>query len=280
MNEAGRSSADVRLEPDLDAYRIVEQAGVLTRALRQLEDPAKAWAIAARALHDGLLANGTWTLVISPDGRRFRVTACLPGPMPPVEELTLRDAPAVEALRAGHSLWARPAAEMAPWYGPHLGPCALQAERLAAFPVIMRGRLKAVLHTALSRKCGCSSRVGERYGTMVADLLSLVLAGQPDEGAPASAVPLERGTAAGNLGAVVHELNQPLTSILGYTELLSRKIDINATGGRYVEQLTCEVDRLVAHVERLTHLAQYRVMPYPGPAEILDIEASPPPSDD
>lgn len=260
-----------------DAGRSVENLSVLSRALGRAQGPREATESAVRALHDGLRARETWAVVLRPDGQRYRVDASCPDPGATGGEVELTGAPALHALRAGHALWDRLPEEMAPVYGPYLRSTTSAATRVSAFPVLCDGHLKALLLSTFPDRLVRASVMGERYGTIVADLLSLVFVrlGEPVSGGPAEV--LEHATAVETLGAVAHELNQPLTSILGYLELLERRVDRDAPGGSYVEPLTREVERLASLVERLTRVVRYRTKPYLGQTEILDLDASTPP---
>jgi PAS domain S-box-containing protein len=77
-------------------------------------------------------------------------------------------------------------------------------------------------------------------------------------------------------GAAAHELNQPLTSVLGYSELLLRR---GATDGR--AELTAilhEAERMAGIVRKIGKIARYETTEYVGRTRIVDLDrASDPP---
>ncbi len=75
-------------------------------------------------------------------------------------------------------------------------------------------------------------------------------------------------------GAVAHELNQPLTSIMGYAELLQRKMSEEDPGRRYLDLVVEQAERLATIVSKLSSITRYRTKPYVGETEILDLDAA------
>lgn len=74
-------------------------------------------------------------------------------------------------------------------------------------------------------------------------------------------------------GAAAHELNQPLTSLLGYAELLGRRID-DDDNRRAVETMQNEAKRIADVVKKIGRLTDYRTKEYVGGARIVDLESA------
>jgi PAS domain S-box-containing protein len=82
-------------------------------------------------------------------------------------------------------------------------------------------------------------------------------------------------------GAAAHELNQPLTSILGFSELLFRRSENDGKGREELEQILHEAERMALIVRRIGKIARYETKDYVGNRRIVDLERSsepPPPS--
>ena len=80
-------------------------------------------------------------------------------------------------------------------------------------------------------------------------------------------------------GATAHELNQPLTVVLGHLELMRRR----ATDDRArasLEAIGVEADRMAAIVKKIAKLTRVETVAYPGERVIADINRSsePPPT--
>ena len=73
-------------------------------------------------------------------------------------------------------------------------------------------------------------------------------------------------------GAAAHELNQPLTSVLGYAELLQRKIDPEAAGSRFVGIIVREAERMAEVVRKIGSITRHETKEYVGSARIVDLE--------
>jgi PAS domain S-box-containing protein len=83
-------------------------------------------------------------------------------------------------------------------------------------------------------------------------------------------------------GAAAHELNQPLTSILGFSELLFRRSKGEGPGREELEQILHEAERMALIVRKIGKIARYETMEYVGNRRIVDLERSsepPPPPD-
>jgi PAS domain S-box-containing protein len=75
-------------------------------------------------------------------------------------------------------------------------------------------------------------------------------------------------------GAAAHELNQPLTSVMGYAQMLLRKLGANDALVPLVRTILDESDRMASIVRKLGSLTRYETKSYVGGAQILDIDRS------
>jgi len=75
-------------------------------------------------------------------------------------------------------------------------------------------------------------------------------------------------------GAMAHELNQPLTSILGYAEMAKRKREDVAEIGRIVDIIISEAERMADLVRKIGRITKYETKSYVGEARIVDLEKS------
>src|SRR5207244_3985867 len=73
-------------------------------------------------------------------------------------------------------------------------------------------------------------------------------------------------------GAAAHELNQPLTSVMGYAEMLSKKLGAESPHIRLVDTIQKEAERMAAIVKRIGSLARYETKSYVGGAQIIDLD--------
>ena len=65
-------------------------------------------------------------------------------------------------------------------------------------------------------------------------------------------------------GAAAHELNQPLTSVMGYAQVLLRKLDPADAHLAAVKTILDEADRMAAIVRKLGGLTRYETKSYVG----------------
>lgn len=85
----------------------------------------------------------------------------------------------------------------------------------------------------------------------------------------------QRATAAmETAGAAAHELNQPLTSIIGYMELLMRKVPEGSPARPYLDTIFAESERMAKIVANLAQITQYKTKAYVGEVDILDLDAA------
>ena len=75
-------------------------------------------------------------------------------------------------------------------------------------------------------------------------------------------------------GAAAHELNQPLTSILGYAQLIQRRLEAHDEHGRAVQAIASEAERMAEIVKKIGRITRYQTVDYVGATQILDLDAS------
>jgi len=79
-------------------------------------------------------------------------------------------------------------------------------------------------------------------------------------------------------GAAAHELNQPLTSVLGFTELLFRRTREQEKGRDELGAILREAERMADIVKKIGKITRYETTPYVGKMRIVDLDrASDPP---
>lgn len=73
-------------------------------------------------------------------------------------------------------------------------------------------------------------------------------------------------------GAAAHELNQPLTSVLGYADLLRRKLPAGDASARPIEIIQREAERMAEIVRKIGRITRYETTTYLGKVRIVDID--------
>ena len=73
-------------------------------------------------------------------------------------------------------------------------------------------------------------------------------------------------------GAAAHELNQPLTSIMGYTQLIQRQSPAEAPHLRAVGVILAEAERMAGIVKKIGRITKYETTDYVGSARMLDLD--------
>jgi signal transduction histidine kinase len=74
-------------------------------------------------------------------------------------------------------------------------------------------------------------------------------------------------------GAAAHELNQPLTSIIGYAQLIERQApDKAAAHLRAVGVILSEAERMAGIVKKIGKITKYETTDYVGSAKMLDLD--------
>jgi PAS domain S-box-containing protein len=75
-------------------------------------------------------------------------------------------------------------------------------------------------------------------------------------------------------GTAAHELNQPLTSVMGYAELLKRKLKEEDPSFRAVDIIFREAERMAEIVRKIGRITRYETKHYVGRARIVDLDRS------
>jgi PAS domain S-box-containing protein len=75
-------------------------------------------------------------------------------------------------------------------------------------------------------------------------------------------------------GAAAHELNQPLTSVMGYAQMLIRKLPTEDPHVSLVDTILREAERMAEIVRQLGSLTRYETKSYVGGAQIIDLVRS------
>lgn len=73
-------------------------------------------------------------------------------------------------------------------------------------------------------------------------------------------------------GAAAHELNQPLTSIIGYTQLIERQSPKDAIHLRALRVILSEAERMAGIVKKIGRITRYETTEYVGTAKMLDLD--------
>ncbi|QAT88602.1 sensory box histidine kinase [Corallococcus coralloides] len=73
-------------------------------------------------------------------------------------------------------------------------------------------------------------------------------------------------------GTAAHELNQPLTSVMGYAELLKRKLKEEDFAYRPVDIIYREAERMAEIVRKIGKITRFEVKSYVGAKQILDLD--------
>ncbi len=73
-------------------------------------------------------------------------------------------------------------------------------------------------------------------------------------------------------GTTAHELNQPLTSVTGYAELLKRTLKGDDPANRYVDIIYREAERMAEIVRKIGKITRYETTNYVGNAQIVDLD--------
>ena len=84
----------------------------------------------------------------------------------------------------------------------------------------------------------------------------------------------QRSLLAGLAGAAAHELNQPLTSIIGYAQLIERLGSLPENHLRYTQTIVDEAERMAEIVKKIGRITHYETVEYVGSASIVDLDRS------
>lgn len=83
----------------------------------------------------------------------------------------------------------------------------------------------------------------------------------------------KRSTTMEVAGAAAHNLNQPLTSIMGSVELLASRRDLPPDVRRRVNQIYDQLERMARAVHELSKVHRYQTTTYVGDTQILDLSS-------
>jgi PAS domain S-box-containing protein len=75
-------------------------------------------------------------------------------------------------------------------------------------------------------------------------------------------------------GTTAHELNQPLTSVMGYSELLKKKMSPEDANYRGIDIILREAERMAEIVRKIGRITRYETKTYVGSTQILDLDKS------
>lgn len=75
-------------------------------------------------------------------------------------------------------------------------------------------------------------------------------------------------------GATAHELNQPLTTVMGYAEMLQKELEPGTRLDRACSAIVRESERMAEIVRKIGQLTKYESKAYVGDTKIIDIERS------
>lgn len=78
-------------------------------------------------------------------------------------------------------------------------------------------------------------------------------------------------------GSAAHELNQPLTAVMGYAELLQRKLKTLPPDDpmhKIVDTIYQEAERMAAVVRKIGRITRYESKSYVGETRIVDLDKS------
>ena len=73
-------------------------------------------------------------------------------------------------------------------------------------------------------------------------------------------------------GTTAHELNQPLTSVMGYAELLKRRLKEEDVSYKPVDIIYREAERMAEIVRKIGRITRYETKAYVGSKQILDLD--------
>jgi PAS domain S-box-containing protein len=72
--------------------------------------------------------------------------------------------------------------------------------------------------------------------------------------------------------SAAHELNQPLTSIIGYVQLIQRQSAKDAPHQRAAGIILSEAERMAEIVKKIGHITKYETTDYVGTARMIDLD--------
>lgn len=88
----------------------------------------------------------------------------------------------------------------------------------------------------------------------------------------------KQGVLAELAGTAAHELNQPLTSMMAYAELLLRQSEPGSPGAKAAKVLIREAERMAEIVRKIGKITKYETTAYVGHQKIFDLDRAADPS--
>jgi PAS domain S-box-containing protein len=82
----------------------------------------------------------------------------------------------------------------------------------------------------------------------------------------------KQGVLAELAGTAAHELNQPLTSMMAYAELLLRQSEPDSSGAKAARVLIREAERMAEIVRKIAKITRYETTSYVGHQKIFDLD--------
>lgn len=82
----------------------------------------------------------------------------------------------------------------------------------------------------------------------------------------------KQGVLAELAGTAAHELNQPLTSMMAYAELLLRQSEADSSGAKAAQVLIREAERMADIVRKIGKITRYETTSYVGHQKIFDLD--------
>lgn len=73
-------------------------------------------------------------------------------------------------------------------------------------------------------------------------------------------------------GAAAHELNQPLTSVMGYAEYLKRSLPADPSWQRALSVILSQTERMAEIVRKVGRITHYETKTYVGRSQIVDLD--------
>ena len=75
-------------------------------------------------------------------------------------------------------------------------------------------------------------------------------------------------------GAVCHEINQPLTAMYGYLDMLEHHLSSDDTSLLKINKIEHQLKRIEKITRQLMHITHYKTKDYAGGETIIDIDQS------
>jgi len=82
------------------------------------------------------------------------------------------------------------------------------------------------------------------------------------------------------VGAVAHELTQPVQSIVGWGEILQKSLDESDPSYETLKRISDQIETVSNLLSRLISIIRYVIKEYPGSTTIIDVEKASSPKKD